>query len=394
MSEELAGSATVRGAAPAEEPRIGVYVHLPFCSARCTYCDFAIVVGADEKIGVYLEALEREIALSAARLPARADTLYLGGGTPGRLSPEAIAHLVRVVRRWVGLSPGAEITLEANPENVDARMLEGWRQAGVTRLSVGVQSLDPGVLQRTGRGYSPQAALQALRRAAEAGFASLGADLILGLPGEPVGRWTETVERVVATGLDHLSLYLLETDKDAPLTRAVREGRLAAPADDALADAYEASVRVLERYGLAPYEIASFAREGHRSRHNLKYWTDQPYAGFGLGAHAYLAGERRANVGSLERYLGALARGAEPVAWREPPEPERRAREALMLGLRLVEGVDVEALERRWGVGLREPLAAVWERARAAGLIRWEGTRVRMPPEAFLRSSELFVELL
>jgi len=194
----------------------------------------------------------------------------------------------------------------------------------------------------------------------------------------------------VETGPDHVSVYLLESDKDTPLGRGVRSGRVRVADDDALARAYEETVEVLEDAGLRLYEISNFAREGHASRHNLKYWSDAPYGGFGLGAHAYAGGERRANRAELDAYLADLAAGRDPVVWTDPFDPQRRLAEALFLGLRVASGLDLAAVSERYGIDARAAFAEAWERAGEAGLVAWSGTTVRLTPAGRLRSNELF----
>lgn len=380
------------GAPPAGP--LGLYVHVPFCAVRCTYCDFATVAGRDGAIAAYVDALVREIASLQPDARGRADTVFFGGGTPSRLDPEQVARILDALARRFDLAADAEITLEGNPESLTASSLRGFRDAGVTRISVGLQSLDDAVLARVGRAHDAADGLAALARARQAGFADVSADLIAGLPGERLARWTETAGRVAACGPDHVSVYLLESDKDTPLGRAVRGGRQAIASDDALAQGYAATVAALETRGYELYEISNFARRGRRSRHNLKYWTDQPYAGFGLSAAGYVGGERRVNRRDLDGYLLAVSSGTSPVAERDPFEPGRRLEEALFLGLRVAEGVDLDRLGARYDARPEERFAAAWERAQAAGLIVREGARVRLTPAGRIRSNELFVDLV
>jgi oxygen-independent coproporphyrinogen-3 oxidase len=249
-------------------------------------------------------------------------------------------------------------------------------------------------LRRVGRAHDANGAKRAVTLAREAGFPEVSLDLIAGLPGENLDRWPETILRATELAPDHLSVYLLESDKDTPLGRAVRGGRAVVAGDDALASIYEQTVATLDDAGFALYEISNFARGGHRSRHNLKYWTDAPYVGFGLGAHGYVAGERRANGRDLDDYLAAVATGADPVSWREPYDRERRLDEALFLGLRVAEGVDLAWLGERYGADLMTRHAAAWDRGLAAGLIAFAGSWVRLTPGGRVRSNELFAELI
>ncbi len=371
-----------------------MYVHFPFCAARCTYCDFASVAGSDERIEPYLAALEREIASFQPAAPQRVDTVYLGGGTPSRMSGAEVRRVLAAVKARFDLGEDAEITLEGNPESLVPEALEAYREAGIDRVCVGIQSLDDRVLAAVGRLHDASQAVEALERSRAAGFRSVGLDLIAGLPGEDLRSWARTVRAAAALGPDHVSVYLLETDKDTPLARSLRASRIEVADDDALARAYEESADVLEAAGLPAYEISNFARPGHESRHNLKYWTDAPYAGFGLGAHAYLGGERRANVRDLDTYLARLDAGQDPVLTSEAYDPVRRAGEALILGLRRLAGVDLDAIGARYGIDLATRHREAWERAESAGLLERAGRRARLTRWGRLRCNELFLELI
>lgn len=369
-------------------------MHFPFCSSRCGYCDFPTAAGCDERIPDYLSALEREISSRPSGMVGPVDTVYFGGGTPSRMSPVQVDGLVRAVRDRFGLLDRVEISLEANPEDLTAERLDGWKEAGVNRLSVGVQSLDDRVLERVGRGHDGAAALRALERAADAGFPNVGADLIAGLPGEDLRAWGETVSAVARRGPVHVSMYLLETDKDAPLARAIRSGRVSLAGDDDIVSAYRRSVELLETRGLRQYEISNFARPGLESRHNLKYWTDVAYEGFGVGAHGYFGGERRANPPDLERYVAAVLRGRDPGRRIDAWDGVRRLEEALMMGLRRVEGVDLGSVGERYGTDLNEAYGPIWERADRSGTVVRRGTRLALTPHGRLVSNELFREII
>jgi len=382
------------GGAPPPAAPLGIYAHFPFCSVRCTYCDFPTVAGQDGRIAAYIDALVAEIGTFQPEAAGAADTIFFGGGTPSRMSPGEAARVLAAIRERFDVAPGAEITLEGNPESLDARSLAGFREAGITRISVGVQSLNDRVLKGAGRAHDAGRALLAVRDAREAGFSRVSLDLIAGLPGEDLAAWPDTLRRAAAAAPDHISVYLLESDKDTPLGRAVRGGRLVVAGDDAMAETYDETVSVLEQAGFPLYEISNFASEPSRSLHNLKYWTDAPYAGFGLGAHAYVAGRRRANRRDLDGYLSAMGAGIDPVDWQEPYDRDRRLEEALFLGLRVVEGVDLSALGARYGADLKTRHEAAWERGTAAGLIAWENDRVRLTPSGRVRSNELFSELI
>jgi oxygen-independent coproporphyrinogen-3 oxidase len=379
---------------PAVWAPLGIYAHFPFCSVRCTYCDFPTVAGRDDRIEAYLDALIAEIGSSQPDAAGVVDTVFFGGGTPSRLSASQTARVLTAIRQRFEVSVDAEITLEGNPESLTPEALDGFRGAGITRISVGVQSLDDAVLRRVGRAHDAAAASRAVAGARAAGFAEVSLDLIAGLPGEDLSRWPDTLRGAVALRPDHVSVYLLESDKDTPLGRAVRAGRTRVAGDDAMAAVYDRTVAVLDDAGFPLYEISNFASAAHRSRHNLKYWTDAPYAGFGLGAHGYVRGERRSNRRDLDGYVADLAAGRSPVTWREPYDRDRRREEALFLGLRVAEGVDLAALGERYDADLMTHHASAWERGTAAGLITWERSRVRLTPAGRVRSNELFAELV
>jgi oxygen-independent coproporphyrinogen-3 oxidase len=383
-----------RAGAPPPSAPYGIYVHFPFCSVRCTYCDFATVAGRDDRIETYLDALIAEIDSFQSDANGAADTIFFGGGTPSRMRPESVARLLAAIRGRFDVPDDAEITLEGNPESLTAVALSGFRSAGITRISVGVQSFDDAVLKRVGRAHDARTAERAVALAREAGFNEVSLDLIAGLPGENLDSWPDTVRAAAELRPDHVSVYLLESDKDTPLGRSIRGGRTRVAGDDAMADIYEQTVTALDEAGFPLYEISNFARAACRSRHNLKYWTDAPYVGFGLGAHGYVLGERRSNRRDLDGYLADVEEDVSPVDWREPYDWDRRLEEALFLGLRVVEGVDLEALGVRYGVDLVARHEVAWERAAAAGLIVWRDSRVRLTPGGRVRSNELFAELI
>lgn len=387
------------GRPPEPEGPGGVYIHIPFCSRRCTYCDFATVAGRDDAMEPYLAALHREIAELQHGAPQVIDTIFFGGGTPSRLTGSQIYDLVQAVRNRFDVLPGAEITLESNPEDLSAEAVARIRDAGVGRLTIGVQSLDPKVLREVGRGHDGDRALKAVEDARAANIGQVAVDLIAGLPGEDPGGWTATLRRLAVLRPDHFSVYLLETDKDTPLTRAMQAGRTARPEDDDLADAWEETTDYLESVGYRQYEISNFARTvpGERdrvSRHNLKYWQDLPYAGFGLGAHAYHQGERRGNRRDLDGYISDLAAGRDPVAELDRWDPVRRLEETLFMGLRLREGVDATRIGARYGLDLQESYRTVWENAEQEGLLVRSGDRIRLTRPGRLQSNAVFGALL
>ncbi len=373
---------------------VGIYVHVPFCGQRCAYCDFAIIAGQDRRIPEFFRALAGEIAARAQRSPDRAArSVYFGGGTPSRVPPAAIARTIETIRRAFHLDPLAEVSLEANPEDVTDEHLDGWLEAGVNRLTIGIQSIEESGLASLGRPGSARESFAAVIAARRAGVPSLGIDLIFGWPGQGLAGWLAELDRVLACSPDHVSIYALETTSRTPLVREIERGRRPPPDPDLMADMYEAAVPRLEQAGVRRYEISNFARPGHASRHNLLYWTDQPYIGFGPSAASYLDGARWTNPRRFSDYLEAAAHGCPPVP-EESFDPHRRAGEAIVFGLRTISGIDLTVIAARYGESAVAERGPVLARAEAAGLAIREGSRIRLSARGFLIADELFVDLL
>jgi oxygen-independent coproporphyrinogen-3 oxidase len=333
---------------------LGLYLHIPFCQAICSYCNFNRGL-LDRELKVrYVAALEREIRLARVegQAPRPADTIFFGGGTPSLLEPAEVARLIQACRDTFDLQSGAEITLETNPETATPERLDAFRRAGVTRLSFGVQSFDDDELKRLGRIHSSARAVEAVRAAQAVGFDSVSFDLMCWLPGQSMASWMRTVEQSVVLAPEHLSMYLLELYPNAPLKEDMaRAGWSQAPDDDA-ADMYLAALERLDRAGFEQYEISNVARPGFLSRHNVKYWQGGDWHGFGCGAHSTVDGVRWRNVASTTDYVERLAAGDSASVRIEARRlsDQERIEEALFTGLRLSEGVDRRAFILRHGL--------------------------------------------
>lgn len=335
-------------AAPAEGPsdaardaaRGGLYVHVPFCATRCTYCDFATGTLTRPALERWLEALERDIrARAAAAADLEWSSVFFGGGTPSVL---ASRHFRRVMDALTGafrLAPGAEITLEANPESVRDPLLETWRAAGVNRLSMGVQTFDPDGLRVLGRIHDARRPAEALARARAHGFERISLDLMFGYPGHDAASWARTLGRTLELAPEHVSAYCFIAEPGTPLGHAVLDGRVPLPAPEAQADLYAQLTERLESAGYAAYETSNFARPGAEARHNLVYWLRRPYVGLGPSAHGLLGGRRFGNLRDLGPWADALAAGAPAEEMHEAHDPAAAALEVVMLGLRLCSGL-------------------------------------------------------
>ncbi len=329
----------------------GAYVHIPFCARICPYCDFAVVAGRDDLAGRYLDAVVAEIAMEPPWSPL--DAVAFGGGTPSQFPAAGLGRLLAALRDRFGLAAGAEVSLEANPEDWTPALAEALLAAGFDRVSFGVQSFDPDVLARLGRRHTPAGGERAVTGARRAGFRSVSLDLIFGTPGESPASWEATVDRALALRPDHLSAYALTVERGTPLGREVAAGAPAPDPDDQ-ADKYLHLEEAAAAAGLDRYEVSNFARPGHACRYNLLTWAQGEYLAFGNGAHGHRAGVRRRNVRRLDAYLAGVEAGERPEAGREAVAGFAAEQERLLLGLRRAAGVATGAagaalLRSPWG---------------------------------------------
>ena len=364
----------------------GVYISYPFCAQKCTYCNFASGVFPRELETQYVNALRAE--LRATIWPWVPETVYLGGGTPSLMAPEALAAVLGEIPRAKAEATSVEATwveatMEAAPGNLTPERIRAWREAGINRVSLGVQSFVQKELARTGRRHTAEIVEREIGMLRAAGIESINVDLIAGLPGQTTASFRESLDWVERLAIPHVSVYMLEVDEDSRLGRELlvlgsRYGAADVPGEDAIADFYEAAVDRLEHIGIARYEISNFARPGFESRHNLKYWKREAYLGFGGDAHSFLGTERWQNPESAAEYV------ANPRATvRTPADP---LSETYFLGLRLREGVEAGAFERAF------PDAV--QRFTGDGLLERAGERIRLTPRGVMLSNEVFAEFM
>jgi len=356
-------------AAPLVDPgSFGVYVHVPFCLARCHYCDFVTYTGMEGLRRPYAAALLEEAALAVAALgpePPVVASVFVGGGTPTLLPPGDLARLLDRLRELLAFAPGAEVTVEANPETVDAAVAAGLAGAGVTRVSMGAQSFDGRVLAALGRVHDVARVEAAVATLRAAGVPALNLDLIYGGPGEDDRSWSATLEAAVALGPEHLSAYALTIEPATRFGRLVAAGRMAEPAEDDLADRYDTACAALAGAGYAHYEVSNWARPTHASRHNLTYWRRGRYLGLGAGAHEFDGTTRRWNVAGVPAYLEAVNGHRRPTEGQERLDPDQARFEALALRLRTVDGLGPDEA-RALGV---DPAGEEADHLRTAGLL-------------------------
>ena len=335
---------------------------------------------------------------TASSLPAK--TIYLGGGTPSLVPVAHVEKILHACHRAFVVASDAEITLEANPGTVDADKLRALHALGVNRLSIGVQSFDDAVLRRLNRGHTVADAVETYDLARRVGFDNVNLDFIYGLPLQTLNDWRATLERACALAPEHLSLYALKVEEGTGLDRQIKRGKYPAPDDDLAADMYELAEEMLGAAGYAQYEISNWARVGTRhvsprqSRHNLTYWRNEPYLGFGAGAHSSFGGERYWNVLSPLEYIQYMERGESAVAGREEIRRELEMAETMILGLRLNEGIAFDAFAARYGENAREKYGRTLREIRELGLVELSEERVRLTPRGRLLSNQVFWRFL
>jgi len=388
-----------------------LYIHVPFCRAKCRYCDFFSLAADPSWFAPYVQAVEAQMAWAARQAEIAPQTLYVGGGTPTVLPLDLLLRLLQACIRLWGPPATGELTVEANPGTLSRGDLRRLAEAGVTRLSLGVQSTQDHALRLLGRIHTAAEALQALEEAKEAGFRSVGVDLIFGLPGQTLEEWEQTLRTVLAFAPEHLSAYALTVEPGTPLHEDVAAGRLPPPDDDLAADLYLLAEEVLDAAGYRHYELSNWARRDptwdHRSRHNLAYWRNEVWLGFGAGAHSHAFGRRWHEVEDLPRFLRAWAEApgqgegrvplyASPTACEvETISREQGMAETLFLGLRLVEeGVPRQRFRERFGVSVEAVYGPILEELEAQGLLRVDEERIVLTPRGRLLANQVFLRFL
>lgn len=368
---------------------LGLYVHVPFCAAICNYCNFNRGLFDGPLKERYVDAVVEEIARAGSRHGGAADTIFFGGGTPSLLEPEEVDRIVGACRRTFDLVSDAEITLEANPETVTTGRLEGFRQAGINRLSFGVQSFRDEELRRLGRLHSAERARAAVDMARTAGFDNVSLDLMMWLPQQSIADWLGSVDELIAVGPEHASLYLLELYPKAPLRDEMARGGWSLAPDDDAAEMYLQALDRLDKAGYEQYEISNVSRPGRESRHNVKYWSDGAWIGFGPGAHSTSGGVRWRNVSSTGDYILAMQTSRDVVAERRILSRQDALEEALFTRLRLTPGLDLNLIRSEYGVDVWEQYGGELEPFVDGGLLIHDGGGLRLTRPGMLLANEV-----
>ena len=411
------------GQGPVPLSGMSLYIHIPFCRTKCPYCDFNTYQGIESLTSPFLDALTTELRLWGQVLDhPQVNTIFLGGGTPSYLPPGSIKRILEATQSAFQLQPDAEITAEANPDDLDQETCDNLLEQGVNRLSIGVQSLDNGLLSMLGRRHDARQAIDAFARAQRAGFSNINLDLMYGLPKQTLAQWQDTVTQLLSLHPAHISLYCLGLEEGTPLHEWVQQGKLPQPDVDLAADMYHLAEELLEEpadsiqngpnSGYHHYEISNWSRPGLACRHNLAYWENQPYLGVGPGAHSCLSHYRFWDTNSPRIYISQVQEWESsqpqpltsldqqaleqvcPVGGFEYIDPDLAASETMFLGLRLLDGMDLARASSQVGTDLGERYRAEIEESQELGLLEWSGPRLRLTKPTYLIANQVFTKFL
>jgi len=376
--------------------KTAIYIHIPFCRARCAYCDFNTYAGLERLMPAYVAAVRREIEAAGERWGRLSvPTIYFGGGTPSLLPPDLLAELLHALHTTFHVSRDAEITMEANPGTVNADDLSQLGAMGVNRLSLGVQSAHDDELHMLGRIHTWEKAAETIKAARGAGLCNLSLDFIYGLPGQTLARWRETLDAAITLSPEHLSLYCLTIEESTPLAKQITESHIPHPDPDLAADMYELAESRLAQAGFFHYEISNWARSNLKMcQHNLTYWRNEPWLGLGAGAHSWIDSQRWVNAPHPRAYIAALEQGHTPVAETETIDRRLEMGETMMMGLRLSSGVDDARFRARFGVGLEAAFGAELAQVRNLGLLAWNGQTAHLTARGRLLGNQVFMRFL
>ena len=366
---------------------LGLYVHIPFCSSICNYCNFNRGLLDHPLKRRYISALTAEI--ERAGDGSKVDTIYFGGGTPSLLFEEEVEDVLRACQKSFDVSSDVEVTLEMNPETVNRNYVASILDTGVTRISIGVQSFNDCELERLGREHTAETAVDAFSSARSAGCDNVSLDLMLSLPEQTLQRWARSIEQLVQLSPDHASLYILELYPNAPLGSDMSKKGWSLPKEDDAALMYLEALERTDACGLEQYEISNLARSGKRSRHNLKYWEDGSWLGFGCGAHSTRGGWRWRNLSETESYVDRIERSADVVLERRLLGEQERIGDALFMGLRLVEGLDLVRIRQRYGIDVMERYGEELRKYIDSGVLVESENRLRLTRQGMLIANEV-----
>jgi oxygen-independent coproporphyrinogen III oxidase len=368
---------------------LGIYIHIPFCQAKCSYCHFISTPFSNEFANQYKNALLIEIESFPAASEG-VNSIYIGGGTPSVLPPDHIAEFLDKCYRHFHITADCEVSMEANAGTISADKTAAYRKAGINRISIGAQSFADTELRAVGRLHKSEMIAESVDQLRISGFANINLDLMLGLPGQTADSWMRSLTETASLSVPHVSVYMLDLDEQCPLHSRVADGSLILPSDDLVSDLYLETIRFLSSRGYIQYEISNFSKPGYACRHNLKYWKREAFHGFGVGSHSFDLHSRYANCSQISDYMHAIETGTSSIGYREPVTDEQALQEALFLGLRLSEGVDLDLLRNaNYGHYLTKYENSLTD-LYAQGLIKKSASTIRLTESGMLLSNEIF----
>ncbi|GED12655.1 radical SAM family heme chaperone HemW [Aneurinibacillus migulanus] len=374
-----------------------VYIHIPFCTNKCYYCDFnSYVTKNPQLVWDYLDALNKEMEETVRRFPpGEIKTIFVGGGTPTFLDPKQMAHFLETVRRhFPQWSADIEFTMEANPGTTDIEKLSIMREGGVNRISFGVQSFDDRLLKRIGRIHDSEQVLRSLENAKRTGFDNISIDLIFGLPDQTVAHFQDTLDKAFGLDLPHFSSYSLKVEENTLFHTLYEKDQLPLPTEDEEVLMYERLMEQMAKRGYRQYEISNFARPGFESRHNMTYWRNEYYYGIGAGAHGYVNGERHVNASPLAQYMQLTVEKGLPRVEQFTVSGSEQMEDHMIMGLRMMEGVSASDFQHRYGITLQEQFSPVIDELTALGLLMWSGDRLHLTRRGIPLGNEVFARFL
>jgi len=375
--------------------QISLYIHIPFCKAKCYYCDFNSFACMTDLIEPYFNALYREIETYAERLEDHAiKTVFIGGGTPSLVDARYISTAIELCSRHYKISEHAEVTMEANPGTLSIDKLRDYRSMGINRLSIGLQACQDRILKSIGRIHRYGEFVENFEQARKVGFSNINVDLIFGLPSQTLEDWDETLEKVVETGTKHISCYSLSIEEDTVFGEKLKTGEIEPVSDELDRRMYYLAKEKLGQAGYRHYEISNFARKGYECRHNLTYWKSEEYVGLGAGAHSYMNSFRYNNIYSIDGYIACISDGDLPVENQQAIDIKEKMSEFIILGLRLTDGISATEFEQKFGKALKDLFGDKIEKLRKRGLITCCGDRIMLTSQGLDLANQVFVEFI
>lgn len=372
----------------------GAYLHIPFCEHICYYCDFNKVFLHKQPVMDYLKAIDKEMAIAAQKYPHKLETIFVGGGTPTALDHEQMAFFTKSIRTHLYHHGMKEYTMEANPGNLDEQKLEIMKNAGVNRLSIGVQAFQDHLLEGIGRTHREDDVFKTIETARKVGFSNISIDLMFGLPGQTIGMLKESLEKALSLDIEHISIYSLQIEPKTIFYNQMKKGQLILPGEDAEADMYDLILETLEANEFKQYEISNFAKKGFESEHNKIYWRNEEYFGFGAGAHAYVEGYRNSNTGPIKKYIRMVTEEKSAVVQSNQLTEQEKIEEELFLGLRLQKGVSKRHFQDKFNLTLSSIYGNVINNLVEEGLLEEDNEGIRLTKRGLFLGNNVFQEFL